>query len=180
MLRHRRGRKSRRGRRGSIRKDTVRKSEERPRKRTKKNARRQKERAMTRRDRGRTSETTVKLRQEKEGAQHTEDRPSHQKLDRKERGRGQTGYPGIARGPEREEREATGLEKKTRERPPGTPKHEELKPETLEKGYPGLEPTREQRPKRPQKATKGPEDHPKISRRNTRGRERDRGRSKRK
>ena len=128
---------------------------------------------MTRRDRGRTSEITVKPGQEKEGALHTEDRQSHQKLDRKKRGRGHTGYPNIARGPEREEREATGLEKKTRGRPPRTPKHEELKSETLEKGPPGLEPTREQRTKRSQKATKGPEDHPKISRRNTRGRERE-------
>ena len=39
-LRHRRGRKSRRGRRGSRRKDTARESEERPRKRTKRSARR--------------------------------------------------------------------------------------------------------------------------------------------
>ena len=36
-----------------------------------------------------------------------------------------------------------------------------------------LEPTREQRTKRSQKATKGSEDYPKISGRNTRGRERE-------
>ena len=41
---------------------------------------------------------------------------------------------------------------------------------------PGREPTGEQKPKRSEKATKGPEDHPKISRRNTR--EREKGRSK--
>ena len=82
----------------------------------------------------------MKPGQEKEGALHTEDRQSHQKLDRKERGRGHTVYPDIARVPEREEREATGLEKKTRGRPPRTRKHKERKPETLEKGPPGLEP----------------------------------------
>ena len=65
-----------------------------------------------------------------------------------------------------------GLEKKTR-RPPRTPQHNELKPETHEKGPPVLEPTREERTKRSRKATKGPEDHPKTSRRNTRGRERE-------
>ena len=80
-------------------------------------------------------------------------------MTEKERGRGHTGHPDIARGPEREEREATGLEKKTRGRPPGTPKHEELKPETLEKDLPGENP----------QGSKGQRDHrrPRRDRRTT-------------
>ena len=72
------------------------------------------------------------------------------------------------------------LEKKTRRRPPRTPKHEELKPETHEKGPPGLEPNREERTKRSQreghKGTGGP---PKdIKEEHEKKRERYRGRSK--
>ena len=111
-LRHRRGRKSRRGRRGSRRKDTARKSEERPRKRTKRSARRHKERATTRRDRSRTSEITVKPGQEKEGALHTEDRQSHQKLDRKERAEGIQGTPTSQEAPRGKKGKQRGSKRK--------------------------------------------------------------------
>ena len=122
----------------------------------------------------------MKPGQEKEGALHTEYRPIHQKLDRKERGRGHTGYPDMARGPEREEREATGLEKKTRGRPPRTPKHEELKPETLEKRTSRARTHKGAKDKENTEGHEGTGGPPKeLKEEHKRKRERDRGRSKR-
>ena len=59
----------------------------------------------------------------------------------------------------------------------GNPKHEELKPETVEKELP-CQKREGSKAKRTQKATKRPEDYPKLQS-GTQEEERDRGHSKR-
>ena len=179
-LRHRRGRKSRRGRLGSIRKDTARKSEDGPRKRTKRSARRQKERATTRRDRSRTSKITVKPGQEKEGALHTEDRQSHQKLDRKERGRGHTGYPDIRKRPREGRKGSTVARKENTRETTQNPKTQGAETQDTRKRTSRARTRKGAKDKEITEGHEGTGGPPKdLKEEHKRKRERDRGRSKR-